>query len=256
MRQHFFLAAAVAFAAACSDDPTGPDVEVSAETRADVAAVTGEALATDVEAMSRTEASGSASLFAFAGNPSASCTFSVGTFICANTIGPFDGEATITFRDGTGTAQDDYDVATTASIEIDTEVTADIDRTNFELQYSRTGDFTVTGLAGSETSRTWNGSASTSFTGSLIQADRSYTMTSTTTFSSVVVPTGGSEPSWPTSGTVTTQVNWSASAGPDAGESGTLTATVQFNGTSQVPLTVGGVEYTLDLASRTVVEAD
>lgn len=256
MRQHFLLAAAVVFAAACSDDSTGPNGNISAETRADVAAATGEALATDVEAMSRTEASGSASLFAFAGNPSASCTFSVGSFVCINSFGPFDGEATITFRDDAGAVQDDYDADATASIEIDTEVTADIDRTNFDLQFSRMGDFTVTGLAGAETSRTWSGTATTSITGSLFAGNRAYTMNSSTTFNAVAVPTTGGEPRWPTSGSVSTQVNWSATAGPDAGESGTLTATVQFNGTSQVPLTVGGVEYTLDLANRTVVEAN
>jgi hypothetical protein len=256
MRQHFLLAVAVAFAAACSDDPTGPGDDVSAETRTDVAAATGEAIATDVEAMSRTEASGSASLFAFAGNPSASCTFSVGSFLCTNTFGPFEGEATVTFRDDDGAAQDDFDDDATASIEIETDITADIDRPNFELQFARTGDFAVTGLAGAEASRTWNGSATMSVSGSLFAADRSYTMSSSTSFSAVVVPTSGAEPRWPTSGSVTTQVNWSATAGPDAGESGNLTATVQFNGTSQVPLTVGGTTYTLDLQTHAVAEAN
>ena len=256
MRQYALVATACLFAVACSDDPTGPGTEVSVQTRADVAAATGEALATDIEAMSRTEASGSASLFAFAGDPSASCTFSVGSFVCINSFGPFDGEATITFRDGSGTAQADFDADATASIDIETDISADIDRTNFDLEFNRQGDFTVTGLAGAETSRTWNGTATTSVSGSLFGGDRAYTMTSSTTFSAVVVPTTGGEPRWPTSGSVTSQVNWSSTAGPDAGESGSLTATVQFNGTAQVPLTVGGVTYSLNLATRTVVEAN
>lgn len=255
MRHEFLVAAAITCAAACSDDPTGPGTDTSAQTRTDVAAATGEAIATDVEAMSRTEATASSSLFAFAGDPSASCTFSVGSFLCVSSLGALDGEATITFRDGSGTAQAAFDEATTASIDIETEIAADIDRTNVELQFLRMGDFAVTGLAGAEASRTWDGTASMSVAGSLFGGERSYTMNSTTDADAVVVPTTGTEPRWPTSGSMTAEVTWSSSAGPDAGESGTLTATVQFNGTGQVPLRVGETDFTLDLASHVVTAA-
>lgn len=252
MRQHYLLAAAVVFAAACSDDSTGPNTSITAEMRADVAAATGEAIATDVEAMSRTEASGNATLFAFAGDPSANCTISAGSFICIDTFGPLSGEATLTFRDAGGSAQLAYDAATTASVEIETEVNADIDRPNVDIEFTRMADLTVTGMAGAEASRTWNGTASLDVSSSLFAGARGYDLQASTTFTNVVVATSGTEPRWPTSGSATTTVNFTVTGGPDDGKTGSLTATVQFNGTAQVPLTVGGASYTLNLATHVV----
>lgn len=257
MRQHFLVAAAVMFAAACSDESTGVDGTITAEMRADVAAATGEALATDVEAMSRTTATASASLFAFAGNPSAAgCTFNLGTFVCLNTLGNLDGEATITFRDANDDTQADYDATTTASVLIETDVSGTVSRGNFQIEYARAADFTVTGMAGDETSRTWDGTATMSVSSSLFNGNRGYDMDASTTFNAVVVSTSGTEPRWPTSGTATTTVNFTVTGGPHAGESGSLTATVTFNGTGQVPLRVGNADFTLNLETHTVVEAD
>lgn len=256
MRQQALLAAAVLFAVACSDDPTGPDNSITAEMRADIAQSSGEVVAQDVEAMSHTEASSSTTLFAFAGDPSAGgCTFSLGTFLCVRSFGALDGEAQLTFRDAQGNAQDDFDATTTASVVIATEVSGDIDRTNFDLSFASEGDFTVTGLAGDETSRTWNGTGTTSVTSSLFGGSRAYTWTATRTATNVVVPTSGTEPRWPTSGTVTSNVEMEVTGGPDDGKTADVTVTVTFNGTATVPLKVGNSNYTLNLATRTVTSA-
>ncbi len=253
MRQAILLAAAVAFATACSDDTTGSTDTITAEMRADVAASAGETIATDVESMSRTDATANSSLFTFAGDFSPSgCTLTLGSFVCASTFGNLDGEATITFRDAGGAAQADYDANATASVDVDTDISGSVSRPNFSLEFTRTGSFTVTGLAGTEASRTWNGNTSTTVSGSTFGGSRSYDLMATGTFASVVVPASGGEPRWPTSGTATTQVQFTTTSGDDAGTTGSLTATVTFNGTASVPLMIGNREYTLDLASHTV----
>jgi len=255
MRHVLFVAAGLACLAACSDTGTGADASITAEMRADVAAATGAALATDVEGMSRSSATGSGSLFAFAGAPAtAGCTFNLGTFVCLNTLGSLDGTANLTFKDGSGTAQDSYDASATASVDIATDVSGSVSHGNFEITYSRTASFTVSGLAGDETERTWNGTATTTVSSSLFNGNHGYTMDASTDFNGVIVPTGGSEPRWPTSGTATTQVDFEVTGGPHAGTTGTLTATITFNGTGQVPLRIGTTEFTLNLDSHAVAE--
>ncbi len=256
MHRTILVAAAVLVAAGCSDNSTGPETMITAEMKADVATATGEAVAGNVESMSRTEATANSSLFAFAGefDPSG-CTLTLGSLVCAHTMGNLDGEATITFRDAASTPQDAYDATTTASVDIVADVSGTVAHANYSITFARTTDLTVTGLAGSEASRTWNGSASTSVTASLFNGNRGYDLNASTGFESVVVPTSGSDPRWPTSGTATTQIEFSVTDGPNAGQTGSLTATVEFNGTGTVPLRIGGSDFTLDLASHTVSEA-
>ncbi len=257
MRPAILVAAVAVLAAACSDDSTGSNPTITAEMRADVAAAAGETIATDVESMSRTEATASSSLFAFAGDFSPTgCTLSLGSFVCASTFGNLDGEATLTFRDASGGAQTDYDANATASIDVDTDISGSVSRSGFSLEFNRTGSFTVTGLAGTEASRTWNGNTSTTVDASTFGGSRTYDLMSTGTVSAVVVPASGSDPRWPTSGSATTQVQFTATSGDDMGTTGTLTATVTFNGTGTVPLMIGSHEYTLNLASHTVTEVN
>lgn len=252
MRQYALLATAALFAVACSDDPTGPDNSLTAEMRADAAESSGEVIAQDVESMSSSEASGS-TMFAFGGDLSTDgCTGALGVFLCLNTVGDLDGEAQLTFRDAGGTAQADFDAATTATaaIEIDTDGT--VDRTGFELTFSSERDFVITGMAGAETSRTWAGSGTVAVSSAKHDTDRIYEYTSTTTYASVVVPASGADPRWPTSGTATTTMDLEVTGGPDNGKDAMVTALVTFNGTANVPLKIGTTTYTLNLESHTV----
>jgi hypothetical protein len=255
MRQYALLAAAAAFAVGCSDDSTGPTNTLTAEMRADLAQSMGEVIAQDVEAMSHTEASSSTTLFAFGGDPTATgCTVQVGTLVCTNVFGSLNGEATLGFRDAQGTAQDDFDDATTASATIETDIDGTIDQDGFSLEFATARDFAIAGLAGAETSRTWSGNGTVSVTSAMHDDEREYQWTATTTFAGITVPTSGTEPRWPTAGQVTSNVDLDVVGGPDDGESGVATVIVTFNGTANVPLKVENTNYTLNLATRTVTE--
>lgn len=252
MRQYALLATAALFAVACSDDPTGPDDSLTANMRADAAEASGQVIAQDVESMSSSEAS-SSTMFAFGGELSTDgCTGALGVYLCLNTVDDLDGEARLTFRDANGTAQDNFDAATTATaaIEIDTE--GSVVRTGFESDYSAERDFVITGMAGAETSRTWAGSGTVTATNSEHDTDRGYEYTSTTTYANVVVPASGTDPRWPTSGTATTTMELDATAGPDNGKDATVTSVVTFNGTANVPLKIGNVTYSLNLDTHVV----
>ncbi|HRP08193.1 MAG TPA: hypothetical protein PLL69_06855 [Gemmatimonadales bacterium] len=256
MRQYTLLAAALVFAAACGDDPpTGPGTGMTAQMRADVAQSSGEAIAQHTEAMVRSEATASAALFAFAGDPSqGDCTISLGTFLCINSLGALDGETEIVFRDGGGIQQQDYDAETTASATVETEWDGTIQRSDLVIDLSASGDFAVTGMTGAEASRTWNGTAATSVSNAVHAGTRSYEWTATSNWSSVVVAASGDEPRWPLSGTVNANLQLEATEGPDEGRTASTTVQVTFNGTATVPLRVGGTEYTLDLSTRSVTE--
>lgn len=240
----------VFFSAACGDDPTGPDNTIDAQMRGDVAVAAGEAMAQDVEAMSSDN--GESTLFAFGGDfDSGDCTTTLGVIVCTSTFGNVDGQAELTFRGENGSAQTAFDAATTSSVLIETDASGEVSRAGWDAEFSSSRDFTVSGLLGTETSRTWNGTGSLTFTSSMHAAAREYRLETETTVQNVVVPASGS-PRYPSSGTVTTVVNIRVTQGEDQGEDFTTTATATFNGTAQVPLVVGGANYTLNLQTRAV----
>lgn len=256
MRQYTLLATAVILAVACGDDPpTGPGGGMTAQMRADVAQSSGEAIAQNTEAMARTEATASSSLFAFGGDPSAgNCSITLGNLLCVTSFGSLDGQAEITFRDAGSAEQEEYDAETTASISIETDWDGEINRSGFNIDLMGNGAFSVTGLTGTEANRTWNGTSNIAVTSSTHGGNRTYEWTSTTTWASVVVAASGTEPRWPSSGTVTSNVQLEVLDGPDDGRTASTTVEVTFNGTANVPLKVGNTEYRLDLASRTVTD--
>lgn len=252
MRQTYAMVAALLLVAACSDDSTGPTPTLTAEQRTDVAAAMGEATSSDLDAMSRSGTSASV-LFGFGGDlDSGVCTSVLGNVVCTATAGAVSGEATLKFRDGSGTPQTAYDASTTASVLIDTDVSADISRSGFTLDYDHEGSFTVTGLAGAETTRTWTGTGSTSVTSASFGGTRSYELTTATNFQAVVVAADGADPRWPTSGRVTSNVQVDITGGPDDGERYTTTVQIDFNGTANVPMLVGGTPFMLNLSTHAV----
>ncbi len=118
---------------------------------------------------------------------------------------------------------------------------------------SRTRDLKlIGGLHG--TTRTWSGSGSR--TDGRVRTDSAVTRTASTsdasTFSSIVIQLPRSANPWPMSGTVTRLVTGTGTVIRN-GKTKTLsiskTVVVTFNGTSTVPMTVGGVAFTLDLST-------
>ncbi len=258
---------------ACSDDPTGPAAGTSLSF--DVATVAADATAEDVDIMAGMDGeigylAGSAAITD--GIPTrpgvAGCNFAGGRFTCPRGHhADLSVDREVTFRDAAGATQTAYDALTTASIEIDVTIAGEIDRGPWDATVDRTREFTITGLAGTETTRLVNGSGTESVSGSRHVGNgngnsgqgngntpRSYTLEGTTDINDVVIPVRGEGVApWPLSGTVT-RVFTITPTGTSAGDPVTKTIVVTFNGTANVPATVDGEEFTLNLAARRAVQ--
>lgn len=263
----FFTASALVLAAACSSSPTTTSTAaLDAAISGDVATMSADATTEDVDVMASMDGNigslASAPLAAglFLTPPSGpgvtGCSFAGGQFTCppVNRAG-LTVTRTITFLDADGHTQSAYDATTTASIHVVAEVSGDVTRGPWSATVDRHRDFTISGLAGTETTRTVNGTGSETVSRSRVNANnetRSYDVTGSSTVSNVVVPVRGDgvDP-WPLSGTITRTYTVTRTSGNNSGQSVTRTVVITFNGTSTPTATVNGEPYTLDLAHRT-----
>src|SRR5690606_29546321 len=157
MRKNILTAAALLFAVACAEVPTGPDDNVTPQRRADAAESVGAIIASDVESMTSSPANGSA-LFNFGADLNTDdCVGVLGVYVCTTGVGDLSGEARLTFRDEGGTQQDDYDPSTTASTMIDLDSDGSILRAGLDVDFTAERDLMVSGMLGTETARTWSG---------------------------------------------------------------------------------------------------
>ena len=113
---------------------------------------------------------------------------------------------------------------------------------------------TVSGLFGSETQRTWNGTGSAATNRTRVSdenGDREYDMSSTDTISNVVhaVPRRGT---WPLSGTITRNVTVVVISGEDT-KTRTRTVVIEFKGTQFATITINDEVFRFDLETRSVV---
>ena len=120
--------------------------------------------------------------------------------------GSLSGTRTATFYDANGVEQAAYDSLTTASVHYTLEIAGDVNRGIWTGSVSRSRDMTVTGLLGSETTRTHNGFGSETVSRSATLDDgvqATFDMEGTFTQSDLMVPIPGAEPRYPLSGTIT-----------------------------------------------------
>jgi len=254
------------FAAACSGNPTTTTPLLDALITSDVATMSADATTEDVDVMAAMDGDigvlVSAPLFEGmfltppGGPRMGGCTFAAGQFACPPlTRNGLTVTRTVVFMDGGGATQSAYDAALTASIHVTASVTGDVTRGPWSATVTRNRDFTITGLAGTETTRTVNGTGSESLSRSRVtegNETRSYTLAGTSVVANVVVPVRaeGVDP-WPLSGTITRTYTVTRTSGPNAGQTMTRTVVVTFNGTATPTATVNGTSFTLDLAHRT-----
>jgi len=239
MLTRFGVLSLVAAAAACSTtDPSSQDLALNAA----VASVAAEGAAQHVEMM---RGPGGPHGFGFRTDPA--------KFEC--TAGGRDGltvTRSCTFKDGAGAPQSAYDPTSTASATQHVEVHGSLDRGHMSATIDRISDLTVTGLAGNETSMTWNGTGSET-SSRVHQSDngqRQLDMSGTETIKDVVIPVPKTETSWPTSGTITRNVTVTFTGGEKGGTTEQRTATITFDGTQFATVTVKGDTFKFDLASR------
>jgi hypothetical protein len=139
-----------------------------------------------------------------------------------------------TYYDADGNAQESYDEVTTASVHIVSEITGEMERENWSGTISRTRDITVTGLEGDETTRTANGTGSSTVSRSRHSdenGDRSYEMSGTSVITNVVHAVPREENSYPLSGTISRDVTAVIVNGPNGDETHTRHVVITFNGT-------------------------
>ncbi|HEY2379341.1 MAG TPA: hypothetical protein VGH98_25385 [Gemmatimonadaceae bacterium] len=268
---------ALVFAAACSSDSTGP-IQITADdvnqaavisasdaTAEDVAILTASDMTMSGGAVQDVVGSGLMLSRTPVTSPSYAWTFgdgctyssSTGRFTCsAITAGGLTLNRDYAFYDAGNVAQSAYDASLTASANFHVSVTGTHTADNGQDVVNRDRNLTVTGLAGAETSRTWNGTGTRSDNGyrNLSDVKRSYTVNDNVTVSNVVVNLPRSSNPWPMSGTITRQISGTASVektGVSKSFSVTKTVTITFNGTQDATVSVGGNTYTLDLSTGT-----
>lgn len=235
---------------ACSSDSTvaATTGNPSAAVTAEAAMVSSDALNSDAQLMM--PAAG-ANLVAFDddhGDPSFGCHLAVLRFMCPPRVaGGLTVNRSITFFDAGGAAQSAFDSLLTASMHIDVDVAGTITHDSWQSDVARHRHFIVTGLAGVETSRTWNGAGSDTLTRTVVRdtVTREFTVTINTTLTDVVVPVQGGR--HPTSGSATQVVTMTETSGDQPGKTFTFTATYTFDGTVRIPFLFGGRHFHLDL---------
>ena len=255
------LATLAALLTACGGDVgTGiRSVSVSdAQISADVAAAAGDAIAADVGDLVTAETVAGLST-ASPGCPyDAASRYHVCTVV---TGGGLEVVRRYQYRDASGTPVETFDAGTTASVNFIRTVDGNLTgATDAGVSWTRTvhesADVTVSGLAGAETQRVWNGTSTGSDTATYVApaSTRLYGASVTQQARDVVTRLPRTEFPWPQSGTVTRAVTarLTLNGSRDATRTVTRTAVVTFNGTATVPIVVNGLTCTLDLSARTV----
>jgi len=270
------VAGLVVAAAACSSSDTLPGTSLSdATVTADVAAAAADGFAEDVDVMTGMDGhignisssfSNDGSGIAFgrgAWRPGLSgCTFAGGSFACPDTLrNGLHVTRTVTLFDAGGATESAYDSLLTASINVIADISGARTHGPWTAAVARHRNITVTGLAGTETSRTVNGTGSESVSDSRVtknDSTRSYTLTGSSTITNVVMPVRSTDGGngWPTSGTITRTLTITFTSGPKSGQSTTRTVTITFDGTSTPSGSVNGTPFTIDLTGHTATPRD
>ena len=266
----FALAAlALLGAAACSDKPTEPRDDDPRLT-ADLAINAGDEIASDVALLSwgATEATtgggfgptaafvaARASARAAAEGPP--CPFSSARFTCpALQTADYTFTRSYQLFDANGVVQSAYNDATTASINLQSVTDGSATAPGRTVSLHSERDVTVSGLAGAETRREWNGTGVTAVDASSTRdgTTRSFSYVSLDTVSHLVFGLPRLTNPYPLSGQIVRSV--AASVGRDDGQpvlnSFRRRVVATFDGTSKARLQVGVRSCTLDLATKAV----
>ncbi len=226
------LALLSTFALAACNDANGPS-ELDQAIDEDVALVAADAALEDLQQM----------FFSVGSQPASGVSFDV----------PTNFSRTVSFFDDAGVLQDAYNPLTTASIRILIEMSGAVERDGWTATIARSRDVTVSGLAGQETVRTWNGTSSTEVTRSQHTDEngtRTYEMSGVGTIEDVVRGVPRDVNPWPLSGTITRSITVVITNGPNGNVTHERTVVITFDGTQFATLTVNGEEFELDLAAR------
>lgn len=248
--------------AACTDTgPAAPDA-TDATIAADLGVMGGDVIAGEVGSLfADVAASGSGGPPRAGDPPRPACSYDAasGWHDCSvNREHGLTVERRFRFLTSTGEPMARYDESATGSIEFAASIDGSraADGVTAARHHERTA--VVSGLAGAETERLWNGSASTSDTVTHVgeRGTRRYTGTGTTRVTDVLMALPINEHLWPMSGTVehTMRKRMEATGARTVTRDVAGSATVTFNGTATVPLVTGTRQCTLHLDTRRVTD--
>ena len=236
------MALATAFATAACDDATTTPSEVDL-LNSDIAEVVADAALEDLAVMTSAE-------------PAFGPQAAFGPFGQGGGLGDranLERDRTVTFFDEDGAEQEAFDELLTASIHVVTVVEGGIDRDFFSASVRRARDMWVTGLAGEETERTWDGTGSSEVSRTRVSDEhgtRSYDLDAEAVIDGVVRAVDRVAQPWPLSGSITREVTVIIVNGPNGDETRERRTVITFNGTQYATLTVDGEEFEVDLAAR------
>jgi hypothetical protein len=175
------------------------------------------------------------------------CPEQDGVYVCTHERSGVTTTFEITFEAADGSTQPAYDDLATESIRIVSTSQGVLDGRRFDGSVDRSRDLTVSGLAGDETTRIWNGRSEGTSTRIFSRAGETETIahTSFSVIDNLVIPHPRQDDTWPLSGTISTEL--SIDGGPMAGEH---TAVVTFDGTRYATVAIDGETVTVDLTER------
>ncbi len=165
-------------------------------------------------------------------------------------------------QDGNLDPQEEYDTLTTEAINYVVSIAGTRERTHdgvdFSVTVNRQRDFTVSGLTGDETHRTWNGTGSADVNRTRTSDEkgiRTYDMSSTTMVEDVVilVPRTGT---YPQSGKITRHVTVEVVDGLADPTTRERDVVIEFDGTRFATITINGAVFKLDLETRRVLRSE
>jgi hypothetical protein len=167
--------------------------------------------------------------------------------------GALTGTRSVTFYDAAGRVQTAYDSLTTASIHFVLDIAGDVERGGWSGSVSRTRDMTVTGIAGIETTRTFNGKGSESVKRSRTLddgSDATFDVDGSFVQSNLVVPAPGAEKKYPLSGKITRTMSVKVVNGPKGDVTRSVSVVITFDGDNTATAVVNGETLEIDLDAR------
>ncbi len=157
----------------------------------------------------------------------------------------------VTFYDAAGKKQNGYDPLTTASMNVVWDLKRSTEATFWSAEVERHRDMIISGLAGEETERTWNGSG----TGKVERSrhpeggvERTYDMEETLVTTNVVWGVPRAQNPYPKSGTITRRFEVVVTKDGEVVSERDVTVVVTFDGSQFATVKVGDDTWKVDLA--------
>ena len=261
-------------AVACSSDVLSPPTLDDAQITADVAASSGDAIASQITGFNDNVAAagsfstmvapsfdvkvGSGSQPSFAGI-SPSCTYDAGRYSCAvTTENGLSVTRSFAFYNAQGQTVQTWDPTVVESVNFQATVDGTFSKDFvWNASVHRTADLTVSGLISHAPQRIWNGTGTGDDQISHVGLDgiRTLAGTSTVTVTNVTMPGKDAASQIPLSGSIKLDVQYTASlqgAGGTVSKQVNTSVTVTFDGTNTPALQIGSLHCVLHLDTHSV----